>query len=133
MKKFLILTAVLSAVLMTSFVVYAAVTFNVRVTNQTGQTVVIQSVMVKPKGAAMASFCSVPGASDFPTIKKGKYSQCSAKATAKKWRRRIIVTYRCQQNNVGGTVTFPRNGKWFSRKHLKNNPRYDVKLKAGDC
>ena len=122
----------LSSILVVNSVV-ADHRFNVRVTNVSGQSVEVRAISIDPKGPGLGSFCT-HSQDAFPIVSNGNYTNCTANARKKKWRRRITVQFFCTKSNIAATMTYPRNGGWFDRNYLNNNSnRYRVAIKKNDC
>ena len=127
----------ISAILILVFSLFAqnvsAYSFDVKVINKMSHNVEVNRVEYQPKGLGLPPLCSFIPTESRNLVKNGHVNP-SCSASVRKWQRKISVTFKCPQNSNNRTLTFPRNGGFYSRNHSVNNGhRYTVKLRDSDC
>ena len=125
--------ALATAVIVCSLGAQAEHRFNIEISNVSGQNVEMRGVSINAKGPGLDSLCNY-GQGAFPVVESGKKTGCIASGHVKNWRRTVSVTFFCQNSNMVGTQTYPRNGSWFNRNHLSSSGnKYKVAIKRNDC
>jgi len=118
----------------------AAYWFNVKVVNNSGDKIRIESVGYKPKSGARKG-CSFSQDIATTVIQSGSDTldpRCYG--NVQKWQRQIQVQIKCDYKNESDygarrTLLFPRGSKkFFARDHAaKNGDKYVTRIKASDC
>ena len=110
----------------------AAYLFNVKVVNNSGETIRITSVSAKPKNG-QRKYCD----GDMMYLANGSNTiEPFCIASAQKWQRQIRVNFKCDSGNGAyRQLNFPRGSKkFFDRDHAqKNGDKYVVRIKTSDC
>ena len=130
-SSFLMLIAAL--IILQSSEAMAGYYFNVKVVNNSGESVTLKSMKFKAKGNPRWKNCSQDNDVRISAGSSTLVPYCSA--DAQKWQRQIRVRVTCNTSGASRDLYFPRgSNKFFARDHAqKNGDKYVTKLKAGDC
>ena len=128
-----LLTLIAALTILQSSEAMASYMFNVKVVNDSGQTVTLKSIKFKAKGNPRWKNCN---SDDDVRISAGSSTLkpwCSA--DAQKWQRQLRVRVICYSSGASRDLYFPSGStKFFARDHAqKNRDKYVTKIKAGDC
>ena len=107
--------------------------FNVKVVNNSGQTVTLNWIKFKPKANPRWKNCIDDQDVLITAGSSTLVPWCLG--DAQKWQRQIMVAIICKSSGATRDLYFPRgSNKFFARDHAqKNGDKYVTKIKAGDC
>ena len=128
-----LLTLIAALIILQSSDAMAKYRFNVKVVNNSGQTMTLKSIKFTAKGNPRWKNCVQD---DDVRISAGSSTvKPTCEASAQKWQRQIMVAIVCKSSDANRNLYFPRGSKkFFARDHAqKNGDKYVTKIKAGDC
>ena len=127
------LTLIAALIILQSSEAMAGYYFNVKVVNNSGQTVTVKSIKFKPKANPRWKNCVEDEDVRITAGSSTLVPWCLG--DAQKWQRQIRVRLTCGTSGATRDLYFPRgSNKFFARDHAqKNGDKYVTKIKAGDC